>query len=150
MRTVIQRVHHAQITINQEVKKSMGMGLVVLLGIEKEDTREDIEWLCGKIARLRIFSDEDDKMNLSVQDIDGEIMVVSQFTLHASTRKGNRPSWIKAADPDLAEPLYEEFMASLQPYLNNSLVSGEFGAHMDIELLNDGPVTIYIDSKNRE
>lgn len=150
MRTVIQRVQHAQITINQSSKKNMGPGLVVLLGIEKEDTMEDVEWLCGKIARLRIFSDDDDKMNLSVQDLDGEVMVVSQFTLYASTKKGNRPSWIKAADPAIAEPLYEEFMASLQPYLNKNIISGEFGAHMDIELLNQGPVTIFIDSKNRE
>ncbi len=150
MRTVIQRVQQAQITINHVSKKSMGIGLVVLLGIEKKDTREDIEWLCGKIARLRIFGDDDDKMNLSVQDIGGEVMVVSQFTLHASTKKGNRPSWIKAAEPEIAEPVYKEFIDSLQAFLDQSIVRGEFGAHMDIELTNDGPVTIFIDSKNRE
>jgi len=151
MRTVIQRVQHAHITIDHSTQKSIGKGLVVLLGIEKDDTRDDINWLCGKIARLRIFGDENDKMNLSVQDIKGEIMAVSQFTLHASTKKGNRPSWIKAADPEQAEPMYLEFVQELQSYLKNRVVvTGEFGAHMDIELLNDGPVTIIIDSKNRE
>ncbi len=151
MRTVIQRVQHAQITINQWTHKSIGKGLLVLLGIEKEDTPEDIEWLCSKIARLRIFNDENDKMNLSVQDISGEIMVVSQFTLHASTKKGNRPSWIKAADPELAEPMYLDFVEKLQSYLDKrKVLTGEFGAHMNIELLNDGPVTIIMDSKNRE
>lgn len=151
MRTVIQRVRHAQITINHSTQKSTGQGLLVFVGIEKEDTRDDIEWLCGKIARLRIFGDENDKMNLSIQDISGEIMAVSQFTLHASTKKGNRPSWIKAAEPEHAEPLYMEFVKELQSYMKNKeIVSGEFGAHMEIELLNDGPVTIIIDSKNRE
>ncbi len=151
MRTVIQRVQHAQITIDHSTQKSIGHGLLVLLGIEKEDTQDDIEWLCGKIARLRIFGDKDNKMNLSVQDIKGEIMAVSQFTLHASTKKGNRPSWIKAADPEHAEPMYLEFVKKLQSYIQNKeVITGEFGAHMDIELLNDGPVTIIIDSKNRE
>lgn len=150
MRIVIQRVQKARITINQEITKDMEQGLVVLLGIEKEDKQEDIEWLCGKIARLRIFGDENGKMNLSVQDVEGEIMVVSQFTLHASTKKGNRPSWIKAADPDIAEPMYEDFISMLQPFIRKKILTGEFGAHMDIELINDGPVTIYIDSKNKE
>ena len=151
MRTVIQRVRNAQITIDHTIQKSIGRGLLVLLGIEKEDTQDDVEWLSSKIAQLRIFGDDNDKMNLSVQDIEGEIMVVSQFTLHASTKKGNRPSWIKAADPEHAEPIYQEFVKELQSYLQNKeVVTGEFGAHMDIELLNDGPVTIIIDSKNRE
>lgn len=150
MRTVIQRVRHAQITIDHSTKKNIGKGLLVLLGIEKDDTIEDIEWLCGKIARLRIFGDENDKMNLSVQDIRGEIMTVSQFTLHASTKKGNRPSWIKAADPEQAEPMYREFVRKLGSYINSEIITGKFGAHMDIELLNDGPVTIIMDSKNRE
>jgi D-tyrosyl-tRNA(Tyr) deacylase len=150
MRTVIQRVQKARITINHSISKDIGKGLLVLLGIEKEDTSEDIEWLCGKIARLRIFSDAENKMNLSVQDINGEIMVVSQFTLHASTKKGNRPSWIRAAEPDLAKPLYNEFVKELQQYVTGEIVCGVFGAHMDIELINDGPVTIYIDTKNKE
>lgn len=151
MRTVIQRVQHARITINQTSTASIGRGLLVLLGIESGDTREDLEWLCGKIARLRVFDDSDGKMNLSVQDIAGQILVVSQFTLHASTRKGNRPSWIKAADPGYSEPLYHMFIEQLQTYIPASKIeTGAFGAHMDIELLNDGPVTIIMDSKNRE
>ncbi len=151
MRTVIQRVQYAHLTINQASKKSIEKGLLVLLGIESKDTTEDIEWLCGKIARLRIFNDHEDKMNLSVIDINGEIMVVSQFTLHASTKKGNRPSWIKAADPDFAEPIYQDFVKTLQAYISNKeIITGKFGAQMDIELVNDGPVTIIIDSKNRE
>jgi D-tyrosyl-tRNA(Tyr) deacylase len=150
MRAILQRVQYANITINQTRKKSIDNGLLVLLGIENNDSLIDAEWLAGKIARLRIFADKDDKMNLSVQDIDGEIMLVSQFTLHASTKKGNRPSWIKAADPELAEPLYLEFINLLQVFLNKKIISGEFGAHMDIELLNDGPVTIFFDTKNKE
>ena len=151
MRTVIQRVQFAHITINHTTKKSIGKGLLVFLGIENEDTAEDIEWLCGKTARLRIFNDQDEKMNLSVQDIEGEIMVVSQFTLHASTKKGNRPSWIKAADPNCAEPMYLDFVKTLQTYFSNQeIITGKFGAQMDIESLNDGPVTIIMDSKNRE
>ncbi len=151
MRTVIQRVQYAHITIDQTSKKSIGKGLLVLLGIESEDTAEDIEWLCGKIARLRIFNDHEDKMNLSVMDIKGEIMVVSQFTLHASTKKGNRPSWIKAAEPIFAEPMYKNFVKTLQACIGDKeIITGKFGAQMDIELVNDGPVTIIIDSKNRE
>jgi len=120
-----------------------------LLGIESEDSREDIDWLTGKIARLRIFHDENGVMNLSVQDIDGEIIVVSQFTLHASTKKGNRPSYIKAAHPDRAIPLYEQFIKAMESQLGKSVSSGEFGAMMDIELVNSGPVTIIIDTKNK-
>jgi len=150
MRAVIQRVGYARITINHSTQRTIGKGLLVLLGIEQKDSREDIDWLCGKISRLRIFNDSEGKMNLSVQDIDGEIMVVSQFTLHASTKKGNRPSWIHAADPEISEPLYQEFVESLKNYLGKDLVTGEFGAKMDIELLNDGPVTIIIDTKRKE
>lgn len=150
MRVVIQRVQYAHITIGQSEKRSITQGMLVMLGIENEDAKEDIEWLAGKIARLRIFSDKEDKMNVSIQDIDGEILVVSQFTLHASTKKGNRPSWIKAADPKIAEPMYTEFVKILQGHLKKEIITGEFGAHMDIELLNDGPVTLFIDTKNRE
>lgn len=151
MRTVIQRVQYAHITIDHTSKKSIGKGLLILLGVESEDTIEDIEWLSGKIARLRIFNDNEDRMNLSVQDIDGEIMVVSQFTLYASTKKGNRPSWIKAAEPDYAESMYQHFVKTLQTYFNSKeIICGKFGAQMDIELLNEGPVTIIIDSKKRE
>lgn len=150
MRAVIQRVQYANITIDHKNIRSIKEGLVVLLGVEHEDSSEDIEWLASKIARLRIFSDEEDKMNHSVQDIDGEAMVVSQFTLHASTKKGNRPSWIKAADPLKAEPMYRKFVTVLQGHLKKNIITGEFGAHMDIEMVNDGPVTIIIDSKNRE
>ena len=150
MRTVIQRVKHAKITIDHTLTKEMGKGLVVLVGIEKEDKKEDIEWLSKKIINLRIFSDGADKMNLSIKDIEGELMVVSQFTLHASTKKGNRPSWIKAANPEIAEPMYEQFVSIIQAGQNKQVLTGKFGAHMDIELLNDGPVTIFMDSKRRE
>lgn len=150
MRAVIQRVQLAHITIEKNVKKSISIGLTVFLGIETGDTKEDIDWLAGKIARLRIFSDTEGKMNLSLQEVKGEAMVVSQFTLHASTRKGNRPSWIRAADPEVAEPIYEQFVLQLQGLLKKKVVTGAFGAHMVIELLNDGPVTIIIDTKNRE
>jgi D-tyrosyl-tRNA(Tyr) deacylase len=150
MRAVIQRVKYANITIEKRDEKSISRGLTVFLGIEAGDTPEDIEWLAGKIARLRIFNDTDGKMNLSIQEIDGEIMVVSQFTLHASTKKGNRPSWIKAADPAIAEPMYNEFVIRLKEFLKNRIITGEFGAHMEITLKNDGPVTIIIDTKNRE
>ena len=150
MRAVIQRVQYAHITIDQAEKRSIQQGMLVLLGIEYEDTTEDIVWLASKIARLRIFSDKDDKMNLSLQDINGEALVVSQFTLHASTKKGNRPSWIKAAAPEIAEPMYSEFVNVLQGHLNKNIITGEFGAHMDVELLNDGPVTMIVDTKNRE
>lgn len=150
MRAVIQRVEYARITIEDNIHRSIAGGICLFLGIENEDTVEDIEWLAAKIARLRIFDDGDGKMNLSLQDIDGEALVVSQFTLHASTKKGNRPSWIRAAEPAIAEPIYEQFVLHLQRHLKKTIITGEFGAHMNIELLNDGPVTIFIDTKNRE
>lgn len=150
MRVVIQRVSSASVEINQQTKSNIGVGLLILLGIEQNDTLEDVEWLCGKIARLRIFGDENGAMNLSVQDIKGEALVVSQFTLHASTKKGNRPSFINAAKPEIAIPFYEQFIATLQKELGNSIQTGEFGADMKVSLVNDGPVTIIIDSKNKE
>ena len=140
----------ARITINRETEKQIESGLVVLLGIEEEDGKEDIEWLSGKISRLRVFNDSDDVMNLSVMDVKGEVMIVSQFTLHASTKKGNRPSYTRAAPPEIAIPLYEEFIARMEGDLGHPVVTGEFGAYMQINLTNDGPVTIMIDSKNRE
>jgi len=149
MKAVIQRVSSASVTINGKVKSEIAKGLLILLGIENADTQEDIDWLAGKIARLRIFNDENDVMNLSVKDVNGDIIVVSQFTLHASTKKGNRPSYIHAAGPDVAIPLYENFIKSLEIQLGKPVGSGEFGAMMDVELLNSGPVTIIIDSKNR-
>lgn len=150
MRAVIQRVEYAQITIENLDKKSISRGLTVFLGIEADDTQEDIDWLAGKIARLRIFSDKEGQMNLSIQEISGEAMVVSQFTLHASTRKGNRPSWIRAANHLVAEPMYNQFVLKLQGFLEKTIATGKFGAHMDVILKNDGPVTIIIDTKRRE
>ena len=150
MRIVCQRVSSASVSIDQKITNSIGNGLLVFLGIEEADTVEDIQWLCGKIARLRIFDDADGTMNLSVKDIKGEILVVSQFTLHASTRKGNRPSYIKAAKSETAIPLYKSFIEKLSEEIQQSVRSGEFGSHMQIELINDGPVTIIIDSKKRE
>lgn len=150
MRTVIQRVQHCSVTIDGTVKSKIGQGLLVLLGIEDKDSQEDIDWLTKKIAALRIFDDSDGVMNLSVKDIDGEIMVVSQFTLHASTKKGNRPSYIHASKPDIAIPLYEAFCNEMSIQLEKNVQTGEFGADMKIELLNDGPVTILIDSQNKE
>lgn len=150
MRALIQRVKKASVTIEGELFSSIDQGLLVLLGIEDADTQEDINWLAGKISRLRIFSDENDAMNLSVQDVDGACMVVSQFTLHANTKKGNRPSFIRAAKPDIAIPLYEKFILQLEKETGTKVATGSFGAMMDIELINDGPVTIWIDSKNRE
>jgi len=150
MRAVVQRVQFAHITIDKKVKKSISGGLTVFLGVEANDTKEDIIWLAGKIARLRIFDDAEGKMNLSLQEINGEALVVSQFTLHASTKKGNRPSWIRAAKPEVAEPIYEKFVFKLQELLKKKVVTGKFGAHMNIELLNNGPVTIIIDTKSRE
>jgi len=149
MRAVIQRVSRASVKINTEVKASIKNGLLVLLGIESEDNWEDIDWLTAKITRLRIFNDDNGVMNLSIQDIDGDIIVVSQFTLHAGTKKGNRPSYIKAAHPDKAIPLYEQFVKAMENQLGKSISTGEFGAMMDIELVNSGPVTIIIDTKNR-
>ncbi|MDR2969437.1 MAG: D-tyrosyl-tRNA(Tyr) deacylase [Tannerellaceae bacterium] len=150
MRTVIQRVTHASVTIGGEIKSQTGKGLMILVGIEDKDSREDIEWLAKKIINLRIFDDENGVMNRSVLEIHGEIMVVSQFTLHASTKKGNRPSYIKASKPDIAVPLYETFCAELSELSGREVATGEFGADMKIELVNDGPVTILIDSQNRE
>ena len=150
MKAVIQRVSRASVTINGTVHSQIGYGLLVLLGIEDADTVEDIEWLSGKIVNLRIFSDENGVMNISLKDIDGGILLVSQFTLHASTKKGNRPSYIKASKPDIAIPLYEEMKKQLSNDLGKPIQTGEFGADMKVELLNDGPVTIVIDRKNKE
>jgi len=150
MRIVIQRVREASVTVEEQVVSSIGIGFLILLGIEAEDTAEDIEWLCGKISKLRVFSDEEGAMNRSIIDVDGDVIVVSQFTLHASTKKGNRPSFIKAARPDVAIPLYQQFVQQLQKDLNKKVQTGTFGAMMDVSLINDGPVTIVIDSKNRE
>ena len=150
MRAVIQLVKEASVTVSESKTASIGPGLLVLLGIEEADNIEDVSWLAQKIARMRIFPDDDGKMNLSVQNVNGEILVVSQFTLHASTRKGNRPSFIQAAHPDIAQPLYENFVQELQQYCNHSIQTGEFGAMMEVELVNNGPVTILIDTKNKE
>ena len=150
MRLLIQRVTEARCRIGGEVHSAIGRGLVVLVGIGNDETKKDIEWLTKKLVQLRIFDDEAGVMNLSVQDIAGEVMVVSQFTLHAMTKKGNRPSWIKAAPEAISKPLYEEFVASVESALQRSVATGVFGADMQIELINDGPVTIWIDSKNRE
>ena len=150
MRAVIQRVSRASVTIEEIVRSAIGNGLLVLLGIEDADTIEDIEWLCGKIVNLRIFNDAGGVMNLSVKDTGGEILLVSQFTLHASTKKGNRPSYIRASKPDIAIPLYEQTIQSLTTQLGKPIGTGEFGADMKVELLNDGPVTILFDTKSRE
>ena len=149
MIAVIQRASEASVKINEQVKASIGKGLVVLLGIEESDGTEDIEWLSTKIVNLRIFNDAEGVMNVSVKDDGGDIILVSQFTLHASTKKGNRPSYIKAAKPDIAIPLYEKFITELQIALEKSIQTGEFGADMKVSLVNDGPVTILIDTKNR-
>lgn len=149
MRVVIQRVLKASVTIKNEKVASIENGLLILLGIENEDGTDDIKWLSKKIINLRIFSDENSVMNKSLLDINGDAIVVSQFTLHASTKKGNRPSYINAAKPDIAIPLYECFVKQLELDLNRSVQTGEFGADMKVELLNDGPVTIIIDSKNK-
>ncbi|HLP65622.1 D-aminoacyl-tRNA deacylase [Flavobacterium sp.] len=150
MKAVIQRVTHASVTIENEIVASISNGLLILIGIEEADTQEDIVWLTAKIANLRVFGDENGVMNLSVKDINGEIIVVSQFTLHASTKKGNRPSYIKAAKPDLAIPLYEQFVTQMEVEAEKKVQTGQFGADMKVSLLNDGPVTIIIDSKNKE
>ena len=150
MRVVIQRVLSASVSIEGVCKSKIEKGLLILLGIEDADTGEDISWLCGKIIRLRIFSDADGVMNLSVVDITGEIMVVSQFTLHASTKKGNRPSYIKASKSEIAIPLYKQFIQQLTVELEKPIATGEFGADMQISLINDGPVTIIIDTKSKE
>lgn len=150
MRAVIQRVSSASVTINGEVKSAIGLGFMVLLGIEAADNEEDAEWLCGKIAQLRVFADEAGLMNKCLQDISGEVLVVSQFTLHASYKKGNRPSFIKAARPEQAIPLYEHFIRQLSQMINKPVATGTFGADMKVALVNDGPVTILMDTKNKE
>ena len=150
MRTLIQRVQHASVIIDGQLKSKIGKGLLVLVGIEDRDTQEDIEWLCKKIANLRIFDDENGVMNRSVIETEGEVMVVSQFTLHASTKKGNRPSYIHASKPDIAIPMYEAFCAKMGLQIGKEVQTGTFGADMKVELVNDGPVTIWIDSQNKE
>lgn len=150
MRAVIQRVQKASVSIDGCVKSSIGNGLLILLGIEESDREQDGEWLSGKIVRLRVFRDANGVMNLSLLDVKGELLVISQFTLHASTKKGNRPSYIRAAKPELAIPLYEKFIHQLETDTGQKVMTGEFGAYMQVELVNDGPVTILIDSKNRE
>lgn len=150
MRAVIQRVKNASVTVSGEVVSEIGSGFLILLGIETDDTREDAGWLAGKISRLRVFGDENDAMNLSLLDVGGEAIVVSQFTLHAATKKGNRPSFIKAARPEVAIPLYEFFVSELEGELGKKVQTGRFGAMMDVALVNDGPVTIWIDTKDKE
>jgi D-tyrosyl-tRNA(Tyr) deacylase len=150
MRAVIQRVSYASVTIDNRMKSQIGNGLLILIGVEDKDTEKDIDWLTTKISNLRIFDDENGVMNKSVLDIQGEILVVSQFTLHASTKKGNRPSYIRASKPEIAIPMYECFCSTLEKILGKEIGKGEFGAYMKVELLNDGPVTIYIDSQNKE
>ncbi len=150
MRVVIQRVKNASVEIRNKNHSSVGQGLLIFLGIENDDSEDDISWLCKKIIQLRIFDDKDGVMNLSVADVDGEILVISQFTLHAKTKKGNRPSYIKAARPDIAIPLYEKFVEKLGFYLEKEINTGEFGALMQVSLVNDGPVTIIIDTKNKD
>lgn len=149
MIAVIQRVTRASVTIHQQIKANIGLGLLILVGIEDADTQEDIDWLSAKLINLRIFEDEQGVMNISVKDVGGEIIIVSQFTLHASTKKGNRPSYIKAAKPEVAIPLYEKLINAVQAELGRPIQTGEFGADMKVELVNDGPVTILIDTKNK-
>jgi D-tyrosyl-tRNA(Tyr) deacylase len=150
MRALIQRVANSSVSIEGKIKSSIGKGLLVLVGIEEADTDEDVQWLSQKIVNLRIFADAEGVMNLSVKEIDGEILVISQFTLHAATKKGNRPSYIKAAKPDIAIPIYEKFVKQIENDLGKKIGTGEFGADMQVELINDGPVTIWMDSKNKE
>jgi D-aminoacyl-tRNA deacylase len=150
MKTAIQRVSSASVTIDFKIVADIQKGLLVLVGIEDADTQEDIDWLCQKISNLRIFGDENEVMNLSVKDIDGDIIVVSQFTLHALTKKGTRPSYIKASKPEIAIPMYEKFVSQMEKELGKKVQTGVFGADMKVALLNDGPVTIVMDSKNKE
>ena len=150
MRAVIQRVQQASVTVNESIAGSIGKGLLVLVGMEDTDDHEDIEWLSGKITNLRIFNDEQGVMNLSVKDVQGDVLLVSQFTLHASTKKGNRPSYIRASKPDVAIPLYERMIAQLETDLGKNIQTGVFGADMQVALVNDGPVTIVMDTKNKE
>ena len=150
MRAVIQRASEASVTIDGQMRGRIGIGLVVLLGIEESDDATDIDWLCGKIARLRVFNDDKDLMNRSLAEVDGGVLLISQFTLHGSTRNGNRPSFTRAAKPDIAIPLYKQFIATLECSIGQEVQVGEFGADMKISLINDGPVTLIIDTKNRE
>ena len=150
MKAVIQRVSQSSVTINNEIVAQIKQGLLVLIGIEDADNQEDINWLTSKIANLRIFADENEVMNMSLKDIDGEMIVVSQFTLHALTKKGNRPSYIKASKPEIAIPLYESFIQQMEIELGKKVQTGQFGADMKVGLVNDGPVTIIIDTKNKE
>ena len=150
MRAVIQRVSRASVKIKNKIKSEIGIGLLVLVGIEESDNNTDVEWLCNKVVQLRIFNDNNEVMNLSVLDVCGNILAISQFTLHAKTRKGNRPSYIRAAHSDIAVPLYDRFVCRLSQLLGKEVGTGEFGTMMQIELVNDGPVTIIIDTKERE
>ncbi len=150
MRAVIQRVNKASVTIDNSIKSKINSGLLILLGIEEEDTYDDIEWLCKKISQLRIFDDEKGIMNLSVKNTDGDVLVISQFTLHAKIKKGNRPSYIKAAKPEIAIPFYNKFISTLSNHIEKEIQTGEFGAYMQISMINNGPVTIFIDTKNKE
>lgn len=150
MRIVVQRVSRASVEVEQQVRGSIGRGLLVLVGIEEADNREDVDWIAGKIVQLRIFPDEQGVMNKSCLDMGGEILLISQFTLHAMTKKGNRPSYIRAARPDIAIPLYEQLIQALSALLGKSIATGIFGADMQVSLINDGPVTIWMDSKNKE
>lgn len=149
MRIILQRVKEASVTIEEKINPQIGQGLLLLIGIEKEDLQEDIDWLCKKVLDLRIFNDEEGKMNRSVRDVDGDLIVVSQFTLHANVKKGTRPSFIKAARPEIAIPLYENFVQTIENSLGKKVGTGKFGADMKVALINDGPVTIILDSKNR-
>jgi D-aminoacyl-tRNA deacylase len=150
MRAVIQRVTRASVTINNIIRSEIGKGLLVFIGIEESDNNADIEWLCNKIVQLRIFNDRNEVMNLSILDTGGNILAISQFTLHAKTKKGNRPSYIRAAHPDIAIPLYNKFVSRLSDLMGKEIGTGEFGAMMQVELVNDGPVTIIIDTKEKE
>ena len=150
MRVFVQRVSEASVVVEDELRSEIGSGMLILLGIENEDNQEDIDWLCAKIAKLRIFPDTEGIMNLSLMDTKGEALVVSQFTLHASTKKGNRPSYVKAARPEVAVPFYQEFVSRLTQVLGKEIKTGDFGADMKVSLINDGPVSIWIDSKSKE
>jgi len=150
MRAVIQRVKSASVTVERQIVGKIAGGLLILLGVEDSDSMEDVQWLCAKIARLRIFDDDDGVMNKSIVEVDGEMLVVSQFTLFASTKKGNRPSYIRASKPDFAVPMYEQFVAVLGRETDKKVETGQFGAMMNVELINDGPVTIIIDTKSKE
>lgn len=150
MRVVIQRVKNASVIINKETRREIGKGYLILLGIENSDTIDDIEWLCGKISRIRLFTDDHGLMNKSISEVQGNVLLISQFTLYASTKKGNRPSFTKAAQPNIAIPLYKEFIHKLEAILRKPIETGEFGAQMEVSLINDGPVTLTIDTKNKE